>query len=442
MIRGMSGTVAGGIDDASLVAQSRAISRELRQRRQALDDLHAPGPIGAGQGPDVYFDLGPSGQYPIVALRTVPCDLYSGGSCVPCAYSARPSLKRIQIDEYPSSLLEQLDRLFLDFRHYFGERADGTLAGIVSSGRERWYTLQLAGQSSFFRDAEIPRAARRALLERVIEWQSRLGVRFQVMLECRPEHLVVAETSGELEYLSVLLDGLRAVVNMGCEYHDDDLRNVLFDKRLSRADFEAAVAVAHRRRLDPGIFAFAGGHVLLPSEVLESFDETLHYFKAIDVFANVMVPNTQAFSLPDLLYDIGCYTLPEPFFLLDVIDRLIEYRPARKFGQFPFHWFVGGLVTDPPARRTLLDHPRRRTSASTTRAIVEVIQTLVRTGDGDAYCRAAERLRRHPDHRHHQEDLAVRDPRPWRVRLTEALHRAASAIDCYAQATGSPERVS
>jgi radical SAM enzyme (TIGR01210 family) len=419
-------------EDAALVARSRALSRALRAARRredtrALEDRH-----GTPQGPDVYFDVGPSGWYPIIALRTVPCDLYQAGSCVPCAYSARPALPPMAPEAYRASLLDQVDRFFEAYaRDSFVKGSPLRKPGSPASRVDARRPIQIAGQSSFFRDAEIPREARRAILERVLEWQGRLGLRLQVMLESRPEHLVAAAASGELDELAPLLRTLGSVVNIGYEYDDDDLRNVLFDKRLARTDFESAIRAAHARGLDPGAFAFVGGTVLTQTEALDALDRTLRRFAVLDVFPNAMLPNLQSHTIPHLLYDVGHYTLPEPFFLLDVMDRLMAHSRSLATASTDFHWFVGGLETDPPACGTVFDHPRRRTSAATTDDIREVVYATLMSGHRDAYRRAAEALRRHPDHRHHAEALAFRDPRPWKARLAEALTHAEQAMPAY-----------
>lgn len=128
---------------------------------------------------------------------------------------------------------------------------------------------------------------------------------------------------------------------------------------------------------------------------------------------------------------VSLIILPEPFFLLDVMDRLMAHSRSQATAATDFHWFVGGLETDPPACGTVFDHPRRRTSAATTDDIREVVYATLMSGHRDAYRRAAEALRRHPDHRHHAEALAFRDPRPWKVRMAEALTHAEQAMPAY-----------
>ncbi len=81
--------------------------------------------------------------------------------------------------------------------------------------------MQLAGESSFFRDAEVPLVYRRAILERLVAFQGERGVNLHLMLECRPEHLLAAARSGELADLAPLLQALDTVVNVGLECHDE-----------------------------------------------------------------------------------------------------------------------------------------------------------------------------------------------------------------------------
>jgi uncharacterized Fe-S cluster-containing MiaB family protein len=407
---------------------ARMLRRARLAREQAVDPLS-----GVPARADVYFDQAPSGVYPIVAFRTVPCDRWMRGACSPCSYSARSYPQGIGRDELYGSLLTQLEWLLDGFDEFFVQRSTGTLNGygLRDAPDRPWYMLQLAGESSFFRDAEIPPPYRRAILERLLAFQDEAGVNLHVMIECRPEHLVAAARSGELDSLRPLLRALDVVVNVGYEASDDYLRNVVFGKELSEADFVEAMAVAIDHGLDPGAFVFAGSHILTTSEVLEQTSRTLSRLESIGVFANVMVPNLQSYTLPDLLYEIGVYELPEPYFLLDVAELVCSFRPARHRRVTPFDWFVGGLVSDPPPRYTVLDHPRRRTSDRVTEAIHECLSELIVTLDRDRFRKVAAQLRAMPDYRHHEEDLRRVDLRSWDVRLREMLAAAEDHVDEY-----------
>lgn len=417
---------------ADLLAQSRRLSRELRKRRLRYEKKEEP-LHGAPEKPDIYFDYAPCGTYPIIALRTVPCDKYILGYCGPCSYSARSYPAGLGQQELYAGLMGQLEWVLTHFDELFVTRGNGRLDGYhLREAPERpWYMLQLAGESSFFRDAEVPPNYRRAILERLIKFQEKQGVNFHLMLECRPDHLLAAHESGELRELEPLLDALDVVINVGFECHDDFLRDVVFAKDLSREVFSQAMAVAQSYRLDPGVFLFAGATVLTTSEMLEEVGRGLGYLQNLGLFANVMVPNLQTYTLPDLLYEAGRYRLPEPYFLLDIVDLLLDFRPERPHAVTPFDWFLGGLESDPLPRLNLLTNPRKSTSDSVTHAIHQCVLELVRSLDEARYRREAERLRAEPDFACHLRDLARLDERSWSERLAEDLAFAQSYVEVY-----------
>ena len=417
---------------AELLAQSRELSRELRKRRLRYEKKDQPlhrAPIK----PDIFFDHAPCGTYPIIALRTVPCDKYVLGYCGPCSYSARSYPTGLGQQGLYAGLMGQLEWVLDHFAELFVTRANGRLDNYhLREAPERpWYMLQLAGESSFFRDAEVPPKYRRAILERLVAFQEKRGINLHLMLECRPEHLLAAHESGELRELEPLLEALDVVVNTGFECHDDFLRNVVFAKDLSRDVFSQAMAVAQSYRLDPGVFLFAGATVLTTSEMLEEVDRSLGYLQELKLFANIMVPNLQTYTLPDLLYEAGRYRLPEPYFLLDLADRLLDFRPGRPHAVTPFNWFLGGLESDPLPRLNLLANPQKFTSDAVTHSIHRCVLELVRTLDDVRYRREAARLRAKPDYAYYLRDLTHKDARPWFERLAENLEFAQSHLEVY-----------
>lgn len=421
-----------------LLVQSRTLSQALRKRRlsheKAEEPLH-----GAPSKPDIYFDHAPCGRYPIIALRTVPCDKYILGYCGPCSYSARSYPSGLGRKVLYDGLMDQLEWVLAHFDELAVEHSNGRLDGYhLRKAPERpWYMLQLAGESSFFRDAEVPPNYRRAILERLAAFQEERRVNLHLMVECRPEHLLAAHESGELSALDPLLRDLDAVVNIGFEFHDDFLRNIVFAKDLDLDTFSRAMVAARSYRLDPGVFLFAGAIGLTTREMLDEVERGLGYLQDLGLFANVMVPNLQTYTLPDLLYEAGHYRLPEPYFLLDLADRLLDFRPERPHAITPFDWFLGGLESDPPPRLNLLTNPRKYTSEAVTHAIHQCVLELVHSLDERSYRREAARLRAQPDYAYHLKDLARTDERPWPERLAEDLEAARLYLEVYDSALQS-----
>ncbi len=421
-----------------LLESSRNISRELRKRRLRYEKEKEP-LNNAPDKPDIFFDHAPCGTYPIIAFRTVPCDKYVLGYCGPCSYSARSYPSGLRQQELYASLLRQLNWVLDHFDELFVKRSNGRLDGyyLRQASKRACYMMQLAGESSFFRDAEVPKYYRRAILQRLADFQEEKKVDLHIMLECRPEHLLAAHESGELTELKPLLEELNIVVNVGFECHDDFLRNIAFAKDLSISDFNQAMAVAQSYQLDPGVFLFAGATLLTTSEMLTEVEHSLEYLQNLRLFANVMVPNLQTYTLPDLLYQAGRYRLPEPYFLLDLADRLLTFRPDRPHAVTPFDWFIGGLESDPAPRLNLVTNPQRSTNDTVTYAIHQCVLNLVHTLDEERYYLEAKLLRTKPDYKHHLRDLERIDNRLWPERLAEDLAFAQSYLEVYDSLTTS-----
>ena len=336
---------------------------------------------------DIYFEPGPGGDYPIVALRSLPCAYFTKGSCTPCAYSARPRpFFDRDHDPYPA-LLHQVDNLLAHFDELFAHKTNGQLPGYRFRYRhhDRVYMLQLAGESSFFSDREIPPEYRSEILTRFLRFGNHHGLDWHLMLETRPEDLIKAAQSGELERLRPLLESLNVVVNMGFEHYDDFLRQVVFAKDLDISTFLEALVIAQQYGLDPGVFLFADAFILTPQESLREVALGLKFLEAKGAFVNLMLPNLQAFTLPDLLYNANVYTLPEPPWILDLADLLLDYTPNRPEAITPNNWFVGGLVAEPMPVGSIINHPRRQCPLPIATKFVHIIQELMTTNDRDRF---------------------------------------------------------
>ena len=252
-----------------LLALSRSISRQLRKKKLELDAASASARPRRAV-PDIFFVQSPEGAYPVVSLRSLPCDKYLQGFCMPCGYSSgRPQLIRSGQDY--TVLMEQIEWLLARFNLLFRKRATGRLTGYcLRSGHQRdAYMMELAGQSSFFSDREVPPSLRKSILQRLAAFQKQHNITFHIVLETRPEHFLCAEKQGELAELSDLFRELNVAVNFGFEYRDHFLRNCLYGKDLDLDDFVDAVRIAHAYRLDPGAFLFCGGCILTVDEMLQ-----------------------------------------------------------------------------------------------------------------------------------------------------------------------------
>lgn len=419
-----------------LLSLARDISRQLRKKKLELEseqgsvsDLLAK--------PDIFFEKNSDGTYPVVALRSYPCDKYLQGYCLPCGYSGRryqPTTSRERYD----SLLDQLQWLLVNFDTIFRERATGELVGyhLNNAVQGERYMMELAGESSFFSDREIPQRYRKEILATLCDFQYQNNITFHIILETRPEHFVQAEKNGELTELAESLVQLNIALNFGFEYRNSFLRNYLYGKDLALDDFIDAVNIAHKYHLDPGAFLFCGGCILSTEELLSELRAGLTFFHKHNVFANVMLQNIQSFTLPDILWENNYFTLPEPFILLDIIDLLLDFTPERPGKITPFNWFIGGLTSNPNPKITLFNNPHKKTSDSLTADITACFNDLVEYSDVTAYRARAETLRQSPEYKEYHSSRKKGDNRPYPERCNEMLLFAKSKLNEYIEISG------
>lgn len=406
-----------------------ALTRKLRHNGRATRS----GLMLSMDRPDVFLEWSPEGPYPVIAYRSRSCRHSIKGLCTPCAYSSRLVESHFDENELERFLDRQTDWILKEFPSLFPSKssAGGFADWARPNGRRQLYVIELSGPGSFFHDSEIPPALRRRILQRFAEFREQQEIDLCVMLECRPEDLLAAGDSGELEGLRDLFESLKVVVNMGLEDQDEFLRNTVYAKDLTLFNFERATRMAKQYRLDPGAFIFSGAFILTPAEALNAVKNTLKYCQAQGLFANVMLPNIQLYTVPAVLFEFERYALPEPFFLLDIADLLLSYRPKRGTKDTLFHWFVGGLVAKPRPLATILSNPKKHTSNETTKRIYEAVHQLMETQDHDQFHASAKSLRSGAEYDYYLETLHMDDPLPWPMRLRNAIDFAKEAIEEY-----------
>jgi len=148
-------------------------------------------------------------EMPFITLRTKGCSwkLRSGG-CTMCGYTLDSSLGKPVPD---GMLLAQIRK------------------GLREAEALHPQMLAITPAGSFFDDEELPPCIRSRIAESVSGMDS---VRV-LYVESRPEFIVKAAESGELEQLSNKLKGVRLSVGIGLESSDDFVRNYIVHKGVS-----------------------------------------------------------------------------------------------------------------------------------------------------------------------------------------------------------------
>jgi radical SAM enzyme (TIGR01210 family) len=316
------------------------------------------------------------GQVPIFVLDTVPCDRFARGFCTPCAFSQYPL---INSSDHYSNLEKQVDYIIDHANELMIDRQPDmdAMFSLPKKFEAPMYVLQLGGTSSFFRDQEIPSNYRQMILRKLSEFADDREVNLQVILETRAEHVLDSAYSGELESLASEFQHLNLTNLFGFESRDEWVRNVLYDKDLNIADFEAAIEVSKKNGIHTYAFVFAGLHSMNSQEIISDVDASVEYLHSRDVIPIVMLANIQPYTIPHILYSEDRYNLLDCKTLISIMDNLIKRdKPAQGFEH---NWFIGGLQADPKPLHTLFDDPESGSCQScidqTTSALLELKQT-------------------------------------------------------------------
>ncbi len=337
---------------------SSRIARTLRRNACHKELTDVP------QRPDFFYEQGEFGDYPIFAYPGRMCNQYAAGFCTPCGYSGIPRSERIPIEDFYCAQVNQTQYII----DHFDEIIAGKQTGYLDKHNvhKRFpdgpvYKLQLAGESSFFRDAEIPRENRMKILQLFDRFAVDNRINLHIMLETRPEHMLAVSGSGELgEYRDLgFIKNFTLVVNMGFEAYDEVSRNVLFNKNMALADLEESIRVAKDFDLDPSLFVFIGPHSMSEMEVVEDTRKTLAYMQRLDVPPSLMSPNLQPYTINHLLYVHGRYNLVDPRTIVKIVELCRDLRLNRIHPSLDVDWFIGGLEAEPAPWLTVFNNQKR-----------------------------------------------------------------------------------
>lgn len=342
------------------------------------------------EAPGFFYEQGEFGDYPIFAYPGKKCDQYAAGFCTPCGYSGIPRSDRLKLSDFYHAQIDQTQYV-LD---HFHEIIESKQSGYLNKHRvyKRFpdgptYKLQLAGESSFFRDAEIPMENRFQILEMFDRFSMQNKVNLHIMLEVRPEHLIKAEASGELDVYRDRgwIKNFTLVVNMGFECFDEVTRNLIYNKNLRLNALEQSVKIAKAYDLDPSLFVFLGGHSLNEAEILADTLKTLDYLQQLNIPPSLMCPNLQPYTINHLLYTYDRYNLADPRTIVKVVEICKDFKIDRQNPSLEVDWFFGGLEAEPAPWLTVFNNPKKITCESCSEILYRSLFELKKNYDLDAF---------------------------------------------------------
>lgn len=324
--------------------------------------------------PRYFYEHGEFGEYPIFAFSSPRCGMYEAGFCTPCGYSNIAGTGGISKKRLYNAQISQAQYILDNFDRFITSKQTGILNKHNIYRRFKnapCYKLQIAGNSSFFRDMEITRENRWKILHLFDNYAKEKQINLHIMLETRPEHLIQAYETGEFDEIEKrgLLKNLNIVVNMGFESVNEFSRNVIYSKNMELSDVKKSVVIAKNYGLDPSLFLFLGFHSMVEREIIKDVRESLDYLKILNVPPSLMIPNIQKYTINDLLYKYGRYNLIDPRTILEIVKLCLDFKLTRDSPSLKVDWFFGGLEAEPSPYLSIFNNKKNITCEKCSRII-------------------------------------------------------------------------
>jgi len=190
--------------------------------------------------------------------------------------------------------------------------------------------LNLYNNGSFLNDDEIPPQARRAILKKI---NANPSIKMLV-LETRPEFV----TEEKVKEISSLIPDKHVGISIGLEIKDDFYRTICINKGFTLKQFERAANII-KKYLDLRAYVLLKPLFLTEQESIDQAIETINY--AFDIGCSTVsleACTVQDYTLVKFLYDLGLYTPPWLWSVLEVVKGSCPSKDQKLIvGLFQFY---------------------------------------------------------------------------------------------------------
>ena len=326
------------------------------------------------------------------------------GLCSVCGYTVLN--QDIPKEKIWLSILKQVRQFLENFEDNVVQKQYGKM---VRQGVENPIGLTMSPTGSFFAEDEFPARYRLAVLNKILEEAKKSGVSLVFTAEAHARDIAkkidqgyFASEQGTKEIS--LLQNLHTQVILGFESLSSFVRNGLYNKDLSLADFEQAAFSLQEKEIGVGAFVFCGLSPMTDLEAKTDAIKTVKYLLDKDIFPVLMFANIQPNTIADVLREFGAYQMLEPFTVVDTIEEVLDLIISQKPES---NWLIPDPVGGPPDPDFAIFVNREHTCSSekTNQYLRQLVSKLNKDRDVDSFKKELAVIRQSEEYRNYQKVL-------------------------------------
>lgn len=284
------------------------------------------------------------GPFPEFILKGRFCTRSLSGLCSPCFYSRLP-VHNIVEKQFDNGYLSQVKYIIDNFQEIVVKNQVGHVAykGLET---KPVYGMVCTPTGSYFDECEYPIKVRKEILKMLVSATYKYDCEIVLHIESHAIDVIKYFNSSDEEELD-LLHQLHARVLLGFESINDFSRNVLYSKCLSIDDFEKAAFLLKKNGISVGAFVFVGLFSYTDEESIDDATQSLIYLKENGIAPVLMFSNTQAYTIPDVLFKYKKFKLLDPRTIAIIVKKTIDIFGCDMENDID-PWFIADPKGGPP----------------------------------------------------------------------------------------------
>lgn len=331
------------------------------------------------------------GPFPEFILKGRFCTRSLSGLCSPCFYSRLP-VHNIVEEQFDNGYLSQVKYILDNFQEIVVKNQVGHVAykGLET---KPVYGMVCTPTGSYFDECEYPINVRKEILKMLVSATHKYDCEIVLHIESHAIDVIKYFNSSDEEELD-LLHQLHARVLLGFESINDFSRNVLYSKCLSIDDFEKATFLLKKNGISVGAFVFVGLFSYTDEESIDDATQSLKYLKENGIAPVLMFSNTQAYTIPDVLFKYKKFKLLDPRTVAMIVKKTIDIFGCDMENDID-PWFIADPKGGPPDPSVHIFNAETSTTCLTCAdKIYNAIETLRITKNKEVFLKMLDEISR------------------------------------------------